>query len=512
MTDKSVATPFRYLFPLLYGAFFVLFFTSSFQDMLKSWDTSDYNYCYLVPMIAGYLLWERRTALSLPSVPSLVGIIVVVSGIFLYLLGELGGHLFSINLSAWILLTGLLLVHLGWHKFRVIAFPVCMLAAMIPLPNVVNTTITSGMKLISSNLGVKILQLTGVAVFQEGNIIDLGFTRMEVVEACSGLRYFFPLILVAILLAAHHKARFWQRALLVLSAVPLSILTNSLRIAGMGWLYPFMGNAILEGFWHEFLGWALFMLTIIFLLGEMWLLLRLVPMAPVQPSPGIPLGSKSMPVPRSVFPLALIVLVMLVATATVTRTVNFREQLPLVKPFAEFPMLIGEWQGKTSPLEQKFLDALNLSDYLQADYMNNQGRSVGVYVGYYESQSKGESSHSPEVCLPGSGWIFKNSGIASAPVGQAGEMADVKRVIMEKSGVRMIMYYWYHQRGRILNNPFQLKWYTFVDALTKQRTDGALVRLITTVYEREKPEDAEARLQNFVRQVGPQLNTYLPGD
>jgi len=514
MTDQSVAPISRYLLPVFYGALLVLLFYPSYQALMTWWGDSDYNYCSLAPLIAGYLLWERRQALCLPAVPTSSGVVVIAAGIFLYLLGELGGHLFSIHLSSWIILVGLLWLHLGWEKLHAIAFPVFILLAMFPLPSVVNTSITSGLKLLSSKLGVMILQVSGVSVFQEGNIIDLGFTRMEVVEACSGLRFFFPLILVAILLAAHQKARFWQRALLVLSAVPLSVLTNGLRIAAMGWLYPAMGNDIIEGFWHEFLGWLLFMLTIGLFIVEMRLLLWLVPErqeATASPSPGSHSMIKQVSRPRPVLPLALVALVMLGVTATTVRTINFREQVPLVRPMAEFPMTIGEWQGKTSKLEQKVLDVLSLSDYLQADYVDKQGRLVGVYVGYYASQTMGVSSHSPEVCLPGSGWIFKKSGLVSAPVGAKDAMVEVKRVVMEKNGMRMLMYYWYHQRGRVLNNPFQLKWYTFADALTKRRTDGALVRLIATVYENEKMEDAEARLQGFIREVGPQLNNFLPG-
>jgi exosortase D (VPLPA-CTERM-specific) len=301
----------------------------------------------------------------------------------------------------------------------------------------------------------------------------------------------------------------------VLSAVPLSVLTNGLRIAAMGWLYPAMGNDIIEGFWHEFLGWLLFMLTIGLFIAEMRLLLWLAPVKPGT-EPDAPSSSristiKPIPRQRLVLPLALVALVMLGATATAVRAINFREQLPLARPMAEFPMNIGEWQGKTSQLEQKYLDALKLSDYLLADYVNGKGQTVSLYVAYNESQRKGQSSHSPATCLPGSGWIFKDSGLASIPMGQDGTMAEVKRSFMEKNGARMLVYYWFPQRGRVLTNLFQLKWYTFVDALTKQRTDGALVRLITTVYDREQPADAEARLQDFVRQVGPQLNNFLPG-
>ena len=174
-------------------------------------------------------------------------------------------------------------------------------------------------------------------------------------------------------------------------------------------------------------------------------------------------------------------------------------------------MTLGPWQGSRSSLEQIYLDVLKLSDYLLADYSNGQGQVVSLYVAYNQSQRKGESSHSPASCLPGSGWVFNESGKASLPVGTGGAQAEVKRAFMEKTGVRMLVYYWFPQRGRVLTNIYQLKVYTFWDALTRQRTDGALVRLITTVPAGEQPAVAEARLQEFARLLGPELNGFLPG-
>lgn len=511
MTFSANAKTARVIYPLFYAVLFALLFAPSFQLMLKWWDKDDYNYCYFVPLLTGYLLWERRQALRLPSVPSWGGVVIVALGILFYLLGELGAHLYSVNLSSWVILVGLLWLHFGWHKLRGIFFPICFLLAMFPLPNAVNNTLTMKLKMVSSTLGVKILQVMGVTVFQEGNIIDIGFTKLQVVEACSGLRYLLPLIIVGLLLAAQHRCRLWQRSVLVLSAVPLSILINSLRITCIAWLYPVLGAGVVEGVWHDFIGWALFMASVGCLLGERWLLLKLAPVGFPQHVEVVVSKQPRAIRQLEVWPMALVALLMLGSTAIAVKNVNFHERVPLIRPMIEFPMVVQEWRGERSNLEQVYLDALKLSDYLLADYVNAQGKVVNLYVAYYESQNKDVASHSPDVCLSGSGWFFRESGTTSIPIAMEYSLAKVNRVFIEKNGERIVGYYWYPQRGRILANPFQLKWYTFWDALTKQRTDGALVRMLTTVQAGEQPAEAEARLQDFVRQLGPQLNSFLPG-
>lgn len=157
------------------------------------------------------------------------------------------------------------------------------------------------------------------------------------------------------------------------------------------------------------------------------------------------------------------------------------------------------------------LESLKLSDYLLVDYRNSRAETVSLYVAYNESQRKGESSHSPASCLPGSGWVFEDSGPASLPVGPAGELRQVKRAFMQKSGEKLLVYYWFPQRGRVLTNLIELKLYAFWDALTRRRTDGALVRLITPVATGEQPADVERRLTDFARQAVPVLNSFLPG-
>jgi EpsI family protein len=200
-------------------------------------------------------------------------------------------------------------------------------------------------------------------------------------------------------------------------------------------------------------------------------------------------------------------------TLILSHGIEFREKIPIKQSFEQFPMHVGEWTGVRQTLEQRIIDELDLSEYVIIDYLSPKNTHVNFYVAYYESQRKGESIHSPATCLPGSGWSFKEAGERTIPVpGHDGGFMPVNRAVMQKLDQRQLAYYWFPQRGRVLTNAYQLKVFAFWDALTRQRTDGALVRLITPVYEAEKLKDAESRLQGFVRDIVPVLAEYIPGE
>ncbi|MGB7631186.1 MAG: VPLPA-CTERM-specific exosortase XrtD, partial [Candidatus Deferrimicrobium sp.] len=376
-------------------------------------------------------------------------------------------------------------------------------------------------QLISSQVGVWMIRLFGMTAYREGNVIDLGFTQLQVVDACSGLRYLFPLLALGILVASYFRASFWKRAVLVLSAVPVTVFTNSLRIATVGCLYPVWGAKVAEGFFHDFSGWLIFMVSLAILLAEMWILGRIFPepeRAAVASDrtallDGIPIEEKGASRGRWWGPpQSVVAVVLLLATLLVFRNVEFRQRIPVSQPLSGIPLSIGEWRGDRKAMEQIFLDTLKLTDYSIVDYRDPKGKEVNVYVAYNDRQVKGESSHSPDSCLPGAGWVFQDSGTAVLPVVEGdGQPMRVRRALMEKNGVRQLAYYWFPQRGRILTNMFQLKAYAFWDALTRHRTDGALVRLITPVYETERLSDAETRLQTFARDLVPVLDRFLPG-
>lgn len=503
--------------------------------ILHDWAREDFTYGYLIPFIAGYLVWEKSPEVAeIPSTPSWAGFCVLLLGTALFWLGELGGEFFILYVSSWLIVFGLLWLHMGLKKLRPVVFGLCFSLAMFPIPNFLYNKVSVNLKLASSKLGVWMMQTWGMSAYREGNVIDLGFTQLQVVDACSGLRYLIPLVVLGVLLAYFYKARLWKKAIVVAVTLPLSIITNSLRIAVTGILYEIWGPVAAEGFFHGFSGWFIFMFTFAVLLGLMWCLNRLFPdpkdddededlqeggvevestAEPMDEESGAPGGTGDVKRrPSFLRPAqAMAALVVLGASLVLAQGVEFREKTPIAAALDRFPLEIGKWEGRRQTMEQRFIDTLDLSDYTIIDFRNGNGRNVNFYVAYYESQRKGESIHSPSTCLPGSGWIFKQSGTVMIPADAAGNAIRVKRAYMQKGEYKQLSYFWFPQRGRILTNAYQLKIFAFWDALTRHRTDGALVRLITPVYDDESPADAENRMKSLTKDLIPVLNQFLPG-
>jgi len=494
--------------------------------MISWWEKDDYNYCYLVPPVVLYLIWEKRNLLaSLPSVSSWKGLMPFVLGIALFWLGELGGEHFTLYISFWLVVVGLCWMHFGWNKLKTIGFALILILSMFPLPRFLYHKFSVKLKLLSSQLSVAFMHIYGMSAYREGNIIDLGIAKLQVIDACSGLRYLIPLIILGILLAYFFKVALWKRTLLVISTVPLSIITNSLRIALTGILYETWGPWVAEGFFHEFSGWFIFMFSLCLLLLEMWILKKIggvrleaegkkkkdddqpPTLSGVLLQPQTTKGFMDFVHP----PQFIVAVVLLGVTLVLSQSIEFREKIPIKKSFEHFPLQVGEWTGICQSMDQRSIDNLNLSDYVIIDFQDKLGKSVNFYVAYYESQSNGGGIHSPGTCLPSSGWIFNEAGEVTISLqANNGGFMKANRVFMQKNLHKQLCYYWFPQRGRILTNVYQLKIFAFWDALTKQRTNGALVRVITSVYEFEELKDAEERLQIFTREIVPVLSEFIP--
>ena len=500
-------------------ALFAVYF-SALAYLFSQWNYPDYNYCYLIPFIVLYLVWEKRKALlNQPSYSDWKGLVPFIVGISFFWLGELGGEYYTLFISFWLVIIGTIWLYFGWRKLKTIIFPVCLALAMFPFPDFINTKFSFQLRLISSRIGVNFLHLFGYPAYREGNVIDLSFVQLQVVDACSGLRYLFPLFILSLLVAYFSKTSLWKRLCLVFSTIPLAIITNSMRIALTGVIFKIWGEEFAEGFFHGFSGWLIFIFCFFALMIELWILNKIHPSGSRRSIPNrVDKKTKSSsdddePVTirkhRFAPPQFFLVMLVLIITLLLSSNVEFREKTPIKKPFNSFPSIIGNWAGTRQTMDKTILDTLDLSDYLILDFRNNSGNIINFYVAYYESQRKGESIHSPETCIPGGGWVFTDRGINTFSC-KPGLDLSIKEAFIQKGSQKQLVYYWFPQRGRILTNAYQLKFYLFWDAITKQRTDGALVRLITPLKDGENLKSAEKRLQQFICQLLPVLNGFLP--
>jgi EpsI family protein len=205
--------------------------------------------------------------------------------------------------------------------------------------------------------------------------------------------------------------------------------------------------------------------------------------------------------------------VLVVAGAIGSFVIESREEtVPRHVSLQSFPMVIEGWSGRDSRLDSDVLDVLKVSDYLVTTYSKRDGGPpVELYVAYYDSQRKGASVHSPRACLPGGGWQIQTFERHEVPGVRAdGTPLPVNRVVIGQGSTKALVYYWFMQRGRYLTSEYMVKWYIFWDALTRNRTDGALVRVLVPIPEGADVEAAEERLAGFVKAVDPKLYYHIP--
>lgn len=191
-------------------------------------------------------------------------------------------------------------------------------------------------------------------------------------------------------------------------------------------------------------------------------------------------------------------------------TLNFANRSEVIAPeksFSDFPLKIGQWNGKKDFFDQKVYDILGVDDSVLAHYKNSENRYVQLYIGFYRSQKEGDLIHSPKNCMPGSGWNIVNSGLEEIILKNSKKI-KVIRLNLKKDSEEQIVLYWFQSRGRIISSEYWQKIWLVYDSVTKRRTDGSFVRLISPVNEtREKTLET---LKEFTKDIYPYLKEYIP--
>ena len=505
-------------------------FFDSLAYLFSLWiGSEDYSHGLFVPLISLFLIWQARHRIAAAGIEnSWWGLSMTTAGLLLYMVGEFATLYVMQHVSLWMVIVGLVISIIGVRGARAIAFPLSYLLTSIPLPTFLYASLSSQLQLWSSALGVGFLQLVSVTAFRDGNVIDLGPVQLQVVEACSGIRYLLPLISLALLCAYLFKDRMWKRALLVLSSVPISILVNGFRIGMIGVLIEWYGQGAAEGFYHLFEGWVLFMASLGLLILEMWVLARIgtrgdrLPFLsrfswsdPRPPSSSLPTASNLQPQASNRFfpsPAYLCSVALLIPVAFASTFMVEREEIPPPRSmFIDFPMKLDGWLGISLTLEKKYIDDLRFDDYVLADYRFGDGQPVNLYAAYYRSQRKGQSAHSPQSCLPGGGWEITSLNRVDLPANsRIVRSLPMNRALIQKDRQKQIVLYWFKQRERNLTNEYLVKLFLFWDGLSRGRTDGALVRIVSLVGPGETEDIVDQRLLRFVSTIEPELNRYVP--
>jgi len=241
------------------GAFGFLYW-GTISGIVKDWYVDEnYSHGFLIPFICGYILWQRKDSIkAVNSVPSNLGILLVIMGLGFYLIGTVAGESFTMRISMLIVVAGTIIFGYGLGLFKSVAFPFFYLIFMIPLPYILYDSIAFPLKLLVSKYSVDFLRVVGVPTMREGNVIYLVNTTLEVADACSGIRSIMSLLALSAALAYFTQRGWLKRAVLIALAIPIALFANSIRVIGTGILASMYGSRVAEGFFHEFAGLVIF--------------------------------------------------------------------------------------------------------------------------------------------------------------------------------------------------------------------------------------------------------------
>lgn len=257
----------------------VLVYWSVIRGLIDAWSTDDnYSHGFFIVPLAAYFAWERRGAFAAAPVrSSSVGLLLVAGSMAMLVAGLLGAELFLSRVSIIGAIAGSILFLFGWQRLRIVLFPLAFLLLMVPLPALIFNKIAFPLQLIASHVGEYTISSLDIPILREGNVLILANATLEVAEACSGIRSLVSLFTLGIVFGYFVDRRHWVRAVIALSAVPVAILANGLRVASAGVAAHNFGASGVEGLFHDFSGWVVFIIAFLMMLGFQRLLQRLVP-------------------------------------------------------------------------------------------------------------------------------------------------------------------------------------------------------------------------------------------
>jgi exosortase D (VPLPA-CTERM-specific) len=493
----------------------VLFWDALGNLWVRWGEQQELSHSYFIPFISIWLVWTNRKAIaSSVGSPSWIGVALLLAAGFLLVLGKLTFAYIFQHIALILAIAGLTAGLGGMSLLRVTAAPIAFLLFAVPPPYWVITVLSWNFQQISSVIGVWMIELMNIPVYLSGNIIDLGEYKLQVAEACSGLRYLFPFLSLGVMAAYIYRGPLWQKATIVAATLPITIIMNSFRIAVTGALVAVYGPKHAEGALHFFEGWVVFMICLVALFGVIWVLglvskprrrnpltaLGSPELQAVSPSKGSADGRLVVGAAGGVLALSL-VLGVTISTDSLT--------VPERAPFSRLPDEFPEMTANIRPIDPTIAEVINADDTIIFDLSAPEVAPVNLYLAYLETRGDRRSWHSPRQCIPGGGWQIADHQIREMTT-PSGKILNYNRLIIQNRDQRELVYYWYDQRGRKVANEFVMKFWIIFDAVTRKRADGAMVRLITRVPASGDIDDADRRLQAMAARMDAFLPKYIP--
>ncbi len=528
---------------MVVSAFVFLYATVLTKLVGHWWTDENYSHGLLVPFIIGYIIWFKFNKLKkVPQNPQvLIGGGLIVFALIMFLGGTLGAEFFVQRISLVLMLAGITVYFFGAVILRMLAVPFALLLLAIPIPQIIFNKIAFPLQIYASQFAVWGIRVFGVPTVRKGNVIEIlpegavQIIALEVVEACSGIRSLMTLMTLALILVYFTRRNesklpggwfdfvqnsdFWRGVILMFSAIPIAILTNAGRVTATGVLTYYYGTKATESLAHDLAGWLVYVVALVLLIALNFVLKKFLNWKDggedfksqisnfKKENPLFVNGKSSFAIRNSQF-VIVIVSVLLAGGLFINWIENRGEVEVERKPLSEISSKLGEWEQRGSDI--KFSEAtesvLKTSDYVMREYVKD-GRIGNIYVGYYGSQKSGATYHSPLNCLPGAGWEMREPELVEIKLAD-GESFTANRYIIENGQYKEIMIYWYQGRGRTQASEYYDKIYTVWDSVTRRRSDGAMVRVMTTVGYSEK-EAANAAV-DLAAHTADKLSKFIP--